>query len=277
MISHIPPSETLSMSSLKSNERSKVRLPKLEVQKFNGDIIKFRGFWDQFQSAIHNNDDLSDIEKFTYLKSVLFHTAAELVSGLALSSTNYEKAVELLKERFGNTQTLISAHMDALVRIPRVENIAHVTKLRAMYDTLESGIRNLNDLKVSTSTYGSLLINIVFERIPEELKILISRNFKGETLALDDLLKIFKEELLARERCMTVGANRKTIMSEPMTTQVFQVDNKSKDFQNSCVYCGQAHLYLCTTLRDENLKSVLHYIHHRWPQNKRDCSFLLVK
>ena len=26
-----------------------------------------------------------------------------------------------------------------------------------------------------------------------------------------------------------------------MTTQVFQVDNKSKDFQNSCVYCGQAH------------------------------------
>ena len=26
-----------------------------------------------------------------------------------------------------------------------------------------------------------------------------------------------------------------------------------------------------TTLRDENLKSVLHYIHHGWPQNKRDC------
>ena len=154
---------------------------------FDGDIIKFRGLWDQFQSAIHNNDDLSDIEKFTYLKSLLFHTAAELVSGLALSSTNYEKAVELLKERFGITQTLISAHMDALVRIPRVENIAHVTKLRAIYDTLESGIRNLNDLKVSTSTYGSLLINIVFERIPEELKILISRNFKGETWTLDDL------------------------------------------------------------------------------------------
>ena len=40
---------------------------------------------------------------------------------------------------------------------------------------------------------------------------------------------------------MTVGANHKSIMSEPMTTQVFQVDNKSKDFQNSCVYCGQAH------------------------------------
>ena len=41
---------------------------------------------------------------------------------LSLSSANYEAAVALLKERFGDPQKIINAHMDALVNLPIVEN-----------------------------------------------------------------------------------------------------------------------------------------------------------
>ena len=145
----------LSISSKSSKTDShRVRLPKLEVSRFNGNILSFRGFWDQFNATIHSSNDLSDIEKFTYLKSLLTNSAAELISGLSLSDTNYVKAIDLLRDRFGNSQTLIAAHMDTLVKFPKVRNISDVERLRLMYDTLETGIRNLQDLKVSTETYG---------------------------------------------------------------------------------------------------------------------------
>ena len=44
----------------------RVKLPKLEISKFDGDIINWQGFWDQFQIAIHQSDSLADIDKFTY-------------------------------------------------------------------------------------------------------------------------------------------------------------------------------------------------------------------
>ena len=54
----------------------------------------------------------------------------ETISGLSLSSTNYQRAIELLRERFGNNQVLISSHMEALVTLPKVTNITDIVRLR---------------------------------------------------------------------------------------------------------------------------------------------------
>ena len=67
------------------------------------------------KSSIHNNPDLTDIDKFNYLHSLLEHTAAEAIAGLTLSSSNYKGAIALLKKRFGCKQQLISKHMEAFL------------------------------------------------------------------------------------------------------------------------------------------------------------------
>ena len=84
-------------SLISHNPEVKVKLPKLEISKFNGDIINFRGFWDQFSSAIHSNDRINDIDKFCYLTSFLCDSAKSCISGLSLSSANYFEAIKLLK------------------------------------------------------------------------------------------------------------------------------------------------------------------------------------
>ena len=33
----------------------KPKLPKMVLPKFGGEITEFRGFWDRFESAVHNN------------------------------------------------------------------------------------------------------------------------------------------------------------------------------------------------------------------------------
>ena len=89
-------------TSISANSKTTVRvkLPKLEVRKFSGKLEEWQEFWDSFESAIDSNDSLSSVDKFSYLRGLLLEPARLAITGFALTSANYEAAVELLKKRF---------------------------------------------------------------------------------------------------------------------------------------------------------------------------------
>jgi len=68
---------------------SKVKLPKLTPRKFNGELTRWLTFWDSFKSLIHNNRELSDIDRFNYLHSLFEGPALEAISGLRLLFCNH--------------------------------------------------------------------------------------------------------------------------------------------------------------------------------------------
>ena len=73
-------SSTITTASLVTNnkpEPSRVRLPKLEIQKFWGDALQWKSFWDQDNAAIHSSTVISNIEKFNYFKNLLTGSALE--------------------------------------------------------------------------------------------------------------------------------------------------------------------------------------------------------
>lgn len=80
-----------------SRVSSNLKLPRIELPKFNGDVLKFQNFWDQFEAAVHNYVDLPNVQKFTYLRSVLTGNALKAVDGYEVTGANYEAAVECLK------------------------------------------------------------------------------------------------------------------------------------------------------------------------------------
>ena len=92
----------------------KPKLPKLVLSKFPGDITTFSMFIDSFESAIDNNPELSVINKFNYLSSLVECPAARAIQEL----TNYEAAKENLKQRYGRPQQVTAAHMDEELKIP---------------------------------------------------------------------------------------------------------------------------------------------------------------
>ena len=71
-----------------------MKLPELEMMTFSGDKLKWIEFWDSFESAIHNNKRLSDIEKYNYLKG---GEAKSAMLDLTRSKENYQIAWISLK------------------------------------------------------------------------------------------------------------------------------------------------------------------------------------
>ena len=79
---------------------TRLKLPMLVLKRFNGVLTKWATFWDSFESFVHNNSNLSNIDKFNYLNSQSEGRASEAIAGLKLTSANYSKAIVILK-RFG--------------------------------------------------------------------------------------------------------------------------------------------------------------------------------
>ncbi|XP_028417499.1 uncharacterized protein LOC114541902 [Dendronephthya gigantea] len=151
------------------------RLPKLELKKFGGNPVEWTPFWDSFQSAVRVIESLNSVDLFNYLKSLVHGQAAETISGFSLSSENYEEAVELLKDRYGNKQVLISAHVESLLKLPAATTIDETKKLRAIHDKTESNVRSLKNIGINSETYGSFLSPVIMAKIPEEMRIAMTR------------------------------------------------------------------------------------------------------
>ncbi|CAB4039144.1 PREDICTED: uncharacterized protein LOC100197852, partial [Paramuricea clavata] len=103
-----------------------------------------------------------------------------------------------------------------------------------------SCVRNLKSLKLDTSGYGSLLIPILKDRLPDEITMIISRKFGEEIWTLDKVMEYFNSELRAQENCSASTSNR-SIQKESQrkgayytTSGLFGQTNKV-----ACVYCGK--------------------------------------
>ena len=101
-----PPLETPAMPpaarDTSTTHDHRIKLPKLTIPLFDGDVAQWTPFWDSYDSAIHQNSSLNEVDKFNYLRSLLKGAARDTVSGLMLTAANYQEAIEILKRRFGN-------------------------------------------------------------------------------------------------------------------------------------------------------------------------------
>ena len=219
----------------------KVKLPKLTLKRFTGDITAWSTFWETFESSIHQNTSLSNIDKFNYLSSLLESSAADAISGLAITSNNYEEAISVLKRRFGNKQLIISRHMDALLNLETVTSLHNLKGLRTLYDSIESHVRSLGSLGVSSASYGSLLSSILMNKLPHELRVIVSRKVGDEDWEFTEVMETIQKEIEARERAEAnpiTPVMKKQYKDIPTAASLLSGDTVQGP---TCAYCSQPH------------------------------------
>ena len=137
----------------------------------------------------------------TYLKNLVEGQATNITAVLKLSRENCVVSLNLLKEYYNDKQLLINSHMPNLLNLKQVEDLKDVCSLRKMFDVIEIQIRSLKNLGYETSHYGPFLIPVIINKLPEELNLLISRQFSSsERWEIEQGLKVLKTEISAREK-----------------------------------------------------------------------------
>ena len=168
------------------------RLPKLTLPTFEGDPLKWQTFWDSFESAVDTNDVLTDIQKLNYLRAHLEGEAARAVAGFPLTSANYQQSLDVLRERFGEQQRVINAHMHALMNLPHANN--SMTSLRTFCDSIENHVRGLTALGQSSESYGALLVPMILGKLPTDVRKNLAREHSHLEWTLDQLRQSIAKE-----------------------------------------------------------------------------------
>ena len=98
-----------------------MKLPKLDLPTFNGNLLGWQEFWDIFDSTIHQQSILN-VVKFSYLKSSLRGAAASAVNEISVTDGNYSIVIALLKEKFGRKEAIVEALYSQLQILPISQN-----------------------------------------------------------------------------------------------------------------------------------------------------------
>ena len=243
--------DTVSIASITpSTQRRQVNLPKLQLPTFNGDCLKWTTFIDTFKAAVDDDPTLEDIQKFQYLSAQLVGEAARTVEGLQLTNANYIEAMQLLKNRYGQTHKIISSHMKALWSLPIPST--NTESIRAFYDSLEKHTRGLKALGKAEDSYGELLVPIVFEKLPASVKTQISRAHGDKAWTIQELKDAIHKEIQANQAASDIENMRETSDIPSSTATSFHIGTKPMP-KKSCIFCNGSHPSgRCTTVTDRN-------------------------
>lgn len=86
------------------------KLPKLEITKFNGTYADWPRFWGQYSETI-DKTSVPPVTKFSYLRELLCDKAKRAIEALPYTAEGYNRAVAILKDRFGKDSEVVKAYV----------------------------------------------------------------------------------------------------------------------------------------------------------------------
>lgn len=83
----------------------------MNLTTFDGDPKDWTGFWELLKCAVDDREDLSGIQKFTYLKGQMQGEALLQIGSFNMEVESYEPAKKLLKDTHGQEEQMKAVHI----------------------------------------------------------------------------------------------------------------------------------------------------------------------
>lgn len=241
--------------SISINSKPNVKLPKIEIPKFAGDIKQFKTFNDMFTSLIHENDCLCDIEKFNYLLSFLQGEALNLVQRINLSSENYKTAYDLLTKKYDNPRVIAFAHLQAMDNAPYITNSKSLKSLQNLLNIFTENLAALKNLGFNVEDWDFLLYYLLTKHLDEDLitKFELEKIDGSNLPSYESLKEFILKQCNALETVkysIKPQCNFKPESKKSNSPVSFNKKSVSTFFSNTnkpiCIFCKAAHsIYKC--------------------------------
>ena len=84
-----------------------VSLPHIEIPTFDGNVLNWGLFWEQFQAAIQDKLQLAEVDRLTNLQDAIKNGPAKnITQGPTQMAKGYQKAIKCLKECYHWTRLI---------------------------------------------------------------------------------------------------------------------------------------------------------------------------
>ena len=189
------------------------------------------------------------LEKAQALLDEFELSVANQVKTYRIALTENLNILSALNEEF---LTLITEeYIEDEIRETAVTVDNDLKRLRLLYDRVKAPVQALQALGIHSESYGKLLVLLLMEKLPPNMRLTISRAINRPEWDLNVMLKAFDSEIKARERCESIGTNPLDSFTpkRPFSSQA----NKGKHVPTgatltnrsehpiSCTFCKQSH------------------------------------
>ncbi|EDO28598.1 predicted protein [Nematostella vectensis] len=172
--------ESEAAASSAQGQETRARLPKLRLKNFAG--RNFGG------------------GNFALSKSAR-GTGAGSGGRICPDGSKLQSAIDLLKRRYGQTEKIKRAHINEMMKVRGVTSEKDAAGLCRFYNAVETKHRGLQALGVEAAQYESILVPALLEKIPEAVRLSITRGKSHKNWVMEDMLAELLEEVELRERC----------------------------------------------------------------------------
>ena len=216
-----------------------VNLPRIEVPKFDGNILNWRPFWEQFRAAVHDKTYLGNIDKLTYLQDAIKGgPAMYVIRGLTQTAESYDEAVKCLHERYNRPRFTHHEHVRSFLQAPAMK-ASNGKELRKLHDTCK---QHLRAIQLADQFDLESFLTIAMElKLDEKTRLewMKHSNDSMKTPPYTDLLKFLDVQAQHFESAMSERKSQTT--SQRSFAATF-------DREEACVACkkGNHPLAACT-------------------------------
>ncbi|XP_026462759.1 uncharacterized protein LOC113365404 [Ctenocephalides felis] len=239
-----------------------IKLPDINLPKFNGNYSEWNAFIDIYNSLIHNNEHLSDVQKLHYLKGTLQSPASDLITNLSMTNENYNTAYNLLQDRYNNKYLIITSHLQSLNDIKPILRGSH-ENLQSFLNQARQQTQSLVTIHEDAVYWDIILVFQLTNKLDHHTRLAWSLSQQeGELPTLNKFYKFLETRSCALETATKTGK------IEHSGAKIKSVNIVSQDNQHKpCIYCKlKGHrVYNCfkfkklpITQRQEILRLNLH-------------------
>lgn len=233
------------------NQESRIKLLVVKLPTFDEQTEEWKRFSETFQSMIHSNENIPNIQKFQYLVTSLDGCAAKIIESIELTDANYAVAWELLKRRFDDPRAIKKKHIQCLFTMPKMEKESAMT-IRGLADYTLKRLRVLKSLNLPTDSWNELIIHM----IKAKLDAATLRAWEQSVIAADVTLVALTDFL--EKRCQILERIETRVKDKEITRKTESDKKKAKSrshekpttLANStetgkCYLCQDNHFMYC--------------------------------
>lgn len=180
---------------------SHIRLPKISLQTFDGKVTEWNAYYDLFKSIVHENQTLTNVERFRYLLSSLKGEPYNLLKTIQITDSNYEDALQILLTRYENKRIIATKHLDRILDLEPMSEKNIEQSLRNIMNTFSENYAALKALGINVSDWSFILLNVLLRKITPNIRkrFELSLYSPNEIPHCSELLDFLEKEMAATE------------------------------------------------------------------------------